>query len=49
MGAWSPRGASGRCSTPGWMANDEGLVVEACGGRQEACEQAGRLGQAHLL
>ena len=31
MGAWSPRGASGWCSTPGWMANDEGLVVEACG------------------
>lgn len=31
MGAWSPRGAGGRCSTPGWMANDEGLVVEACG------------------
>lgn len=31
MGAWSPRGASRRCSTPGWRANDEGLLVEACG------------------
>lgn len=31
MGAWSPRGASRRCSTPGWWANNEGLLVEACG------------------
>lgn len=30
MGAWSPRGAGGRCGTPG-LANDNGLVVETCG------------------
>lgn len=31
VGAWSPRGAVGRGSTPGLVANDNGLAVEACG------------------
>lgn len=44
-----PGGPAGGASTPGWRAGCEGLLVEACGEDKEACEQAGRLGQAHHL
>lgn len=44
MGAWSPRGATGWCGTPGLVANDSGLAVEACGGDRPVNRQAARLG-----
>lgn len=44
MGAWSPGGATGWCGTPGLVANDNGLAVEACGGDRPVNRQAARLG-----
>lgn len=41
MGAWSPRGATGWCSTPGVVANNNGLAVEAYREDREAYQQAG--------
>lgn len=42
MGAWSSRGATGWCRTPGLVVNNNGVVVKACREKKRLRRGGGR-------